>query len=167
MELQGRGNVAASNCSKVVNIVSRFLYGKDIPITELPCHQTVLNMCSESLFLSKTHAVDEIKNKEHFMYGTDEASKQKRKYIEMHIYLSDGGVVSCGFDEVACEDSDTLFEKSVTLLKDLSSETYIDSVHDGDNFSPEEYPQESGPHINPNLAKGVAQVLKIGLSEEN
>ena len=45
--------------------------------------------------------------------------------------------MSCGFDEVACEDSDTLFEKSVTLLKDLS-ETCIDSVHDGDNFSPEE-----------------------------
>ena len=40
----------------------------------------------------KTHIVNEIKNNEHFMYGTDEASKQKRKYIERHIYLSDGGV---------------------------------------------------------------------------
>ena len=87
MELQGRGNVAASNCSKVVNIVSRFLYGKEIPITDLPCHQKALNMCSESLFLSKTHIVDEIKNNEQFTYETDEASKQKQKYIERHIYL--------------------------------------------------------------------------------
>ena len=50
MELQGRGNVAASNCSKVVNIVYRYLYGKEIPLEDLPCHQTALNMCSESLF---------------------------------------------------------------------------------------------------------------------
>ena len=76
MEPQGKGNVAASNCFKVVNIVSHFLYGKEIPITDLPCHQTELNMCFESLFLSKTHVVDERKNIEHFMYGTDKASKQ-------------------------------------------------------------------------------------------
>ena len=51
MALQGEGNVAASNCSNVINIVSKYLYKNEIPMESLPCTQTVLNMSSEGHYL--------------------------------------------------------------------------------------------------------------------
>ena len=53
MALQGEANVAASNCSKVVNLISKYLYQKEIPLEKLPCIQTVLNMSAEGQYLSK------------------------------------------------------------------------------------------------------------------
>ena len=120
MALQGEANVSASNCSKVVNIVSKFLYNQEIPMEQLPSIQTALNMSVEGQYLSKYQTVERILSCQHFTLGTDATSRDKRHYVEQHIYLSDGAIMSLGFTEVASDNAETLLEKTVQLFQELS-----------------------------------------------
>ena len=124
MSLQGEANVSASNCSKVVNIISKYLYKKEIPLESLPSTQTALNMATEGQYLSKQHAVETILQCPHFMLGTDGTSRDKRQYIERHIQLSDGNVMSLGFTEVSSDNAQNLLEKTVELLQELTTIYY-------------------------------------------
>ncbi|KAK3739322.1 hypothetical protein RRG08_041643 [Elysia crispata] len=78
MSLQGEANVSASNCLKVVNIISKYLYKKEIPLESLPSTQTALNMATEGQYLSKQHAVETILQCPHFMLGTDEVKEKSQ-----------------------------------------------------------------------------------------
>ncbi|GFS24279.1 hypothetical protein ElyMa_003411500, partial [Elysia marginata] len=119
MALQGEANVAASNCSKVVNIVSKYLYKKEIPLDKLPCIQTILNMSAEGQYLSKHQTVEKILECPHFTLGSDATSREKKHYLEQHIVLSDGNVMSLGFSEIATDDAQTLLEKTLDLFNEL------------------------------------------------
>ena len=129
MALQGEGNVAASNCSNVINIVSKYLYKNEIPMESLPCTQTVLNMSSEGHYLSKKQTAESIVENAHFTFATDGTSREKRHFIERHIVLSNGKVMSLGFTEVVSDNADTLLEKTVELFKELS-EVYSEDVEE-------------------------------------
>ena len=128
MSLQGEADVAASKCSLVINIISKYLYENEIPMSDLPCTQSALNFSSEGLFLSMVQVAETIHKTEHFTLGTDETGRNKKRLLERHIYLSTGGSMSLGFTEIASENADTLLDVSISLLKDLC-ETYC-SVDD-------------------------------------
>ena len=79
---------------------------------------------------------------------------------------------TCDHSEAALSDDNEDDQNETQDAGPSTSQTQ--SQRDGDLDSDFSYFQEvagvqeeSGPDINPNLAKGVAQVLRIGLSEEN
>ena len=121
MSLQGEASVSASNCSKVINIVSKYLYRQEIPLESLPSIQTALNMATEGQYLSKQHVIESILHNPHFMLGTDGTSRDKRQFIEQHIVLSDGNTMSLGFTEVSSDNAQNLLEKTMDLLHELSN----------------------------------------------
>ncbi|XP_012946168.1 uncharacterized protein LOC101863077 [Aplysia californica] len=119
MALQGEAYVAASKCSTVVKIIAKHLFDTELSQKDLPCKQSALNMSNEGNFLSRSQVVEEIRANEHFTFATDETSRQKRRYLERHIVLSNSGMMSLGFQEVASETADTLLEKSICLINEL------------------------------------------------
>ena len=120
MTLQGETNLAAAHVSKVVMLVSKFLFNKDIPLSELPCPRTCLNFMQEAHHIAKQQVVEEISQSEHFTYCTDGTSRQKLHYMEHHAVLDNGSTLSIGFTEVPDDKSNTLLEKSIDLLDELS-----------------------------------------------
>ena len=95
----------------------------------LLCTQTVLNMSSEGHYLSKKQTAESIVENAHFTFATDGTSREKRHFIERHIVLSNGKVMSLGFIEVVSDNADTLLEKTVELFKELS-EVYSEDVEE-------------------------------------
>ena len=75
MTLQGETNIAAAHVSKVM-LVSKFLFNKDIPLSELPCPRTCLNFMQEAHHIAKQQVVEEISQSEHFTYCTDGTSRK-------------------------------------------------------------------------------------------
>ena len=120
MALQGEANVAASQASKVVQLVSKHLFKKDLSLDGPPCPRTCLNFMTEADHIAKQHIVSEIRDYKHFTYGTDGTSRSKKHYMERHIVLDNGSTLSVGFSEVADDRADTLLEKSLDIFDELS-----------------------------------------------
>ncbi|GFO48411.1 hypothetical protein PoB_007491600 [Plakobranchus ocellatus] len=59
MQLQGEANVAATNCSKVIEIVSNHVFGQKI--LDLPSTSCSLNIADEAHHVAKVKKGDEIK----------------------------------------------------------------------------------------------------------
>ncbi|GFR74623.1 hypothetical protein ElyMa_003897600 [Elysia marginata] len=55
----------------------------------------------------------------------------KRHYVEKHIVLSDGMIMSLGFQEVATENAETLLEKTIECIEELT-EIHCDGEADRD-----------------------------------
>lgn len=71
MALQGEANVAASQASKVVMLVAKHLFQKDLPLNKLPCPRTCLNFMEEANHIAKQHIVSQITGSKHFTYASD------------------------------------------------------------------------------------------------
>ena len=117
--LQGEGNVAASNCSSVVATVAKHMFNTNLNKEDLPCKTSALNFSNEASVIAHHQVVDEIKKCDHFMFASDATSRQKAHYLEQHIQLSNGKVLSLGFSEIASDDSDTLVERCSTMFTKL------------------------------------------------
>ena len=120
MSLQGEANVAASQASKVVRLVAKFLFNKGLPLRDLPCPRTCLNFMHEANHIAKQHVVSKIRKSAHFTYATDGTSRNKKHYMEHHIVLDGGSTLSVGFSEVPDDKSDTLLEKSLDLFEEIA-----------------------------------------------
>ena len=70
MDLQGEANVCSTNCSKVVQIVSKHIFGKRFELCDLPSSSTALNFADEAHFIGKQQIVEEVvdKTNEHITY---------------------------------------------------------------------------------------------------
>ncbi|GFN87124.1 hypothetical protein PoB_001363000 [Plakobranchus ocellatus] len=119
MALQGEANVAASNCTKVVQIVSQHMFNTNLASSDLPSCSAALNFADEAHHVSKYQIVDYIRKSNHFTLATDGTSRQKKHFIERHIILDDGTAMSVGFTEVASDDAQTLLEKTIDMFNDL------------------------------------------------
>ena len=69
----------------------------------------------EAHHTAKQQIVEKIKDAEHFTYGSDGTSRQKRH----HLILDSGGTLSIGFTEVPDDKADTLLKKSLDLIDEL------------------------------------------------
>ena len=116
MCLQGQANVAASNCSKVIQIVAKYMFDTDLASSELPSDSTALNFADEAHHEAKHQIVESISNSNYFTLATDGTSRQKKHFIERHIVLDNGKSMSIGFTETA---SQTLLEKTIDMFNDL------------------------------------------------
>ncbi|GFO41302.1 hypothetical protein PoB_006780700 [Plakobranchus ocellatus] len=127
--LQGEANVAATNCSKVVEIVAKHMFDTDLK-EQLPSATTSLNFASEAHIIAKHQVADEILNSSHFTFACDGTSRQKAHYIEQHIILSNGKSLSLGFSEIASDDSQTLLEQCIGIFQNISEIYCLDESSD-------------------------------------
>lgn len=133
MSLIGEANVAAQNCAKIIQIVSKHLFKTDIPLDKLPCPSTALNIASEAFHVSQHHVATKLKDCEHFTFASDGTSRDKKHYLERHVILNDKTEMSLGFTEIAVDDSVTLLEKTIEILDDLSDNLCKTSTEDVEN----------------------------------
>ena len=119
MSLQGETSIVPAQTSKAVQLVAKHLFDKDIPLQALPCRKTALNFMDEAHHIAKQQIVEKIQDAEHFTYGSDGTSRQKRHYMEHHLILDSGGTLSIGFTEVPDDKADTLLKKSLDLIDEL------------------------------------------------
>lgn len=131
MALQGQCNVAASSCSNVIQIVSRFIFGKHFDIKNLPSVSSALNFADEAHHVAKHHIAEKLLKSKHFTLGIDGTSRQKKHYVERHVVLDNKKVMSVGFIEVACDDAKTLLEQTVDMFEEISNlyATFHDSCN--------------------------------------
>ena len=125
--LQGEANVAATNCSKVVEIVSKHLFQTEFQ-ESLPSASTSLNFSNEAHIIAKQQVASEILSNHHFTFACDATSRQKAHYLEQHIVLSNGKTLSLGFSEIASDDSETLLEKCVGIFNDICKVYCLDET---------------------------------------
>ena len=71
--------MAASQASKMVRLVAKYLFNKDLPLRDLPCPRTCLNFMNEANHIAKQHVVSKIRKSAHFTYATDGTSRDKKK----------------------------------------------------------------------------------------
>lgn len=113
------------------------LFGKDL---SLPSASSSLNFANEAHIVAKDQIIDEVKKTDFFTYAHDGTSRQKAHFLEQHLQLSNGKILSLGFSEIAVDDSETLLlllEKcvSVSAFKDLYDIHSLDNEKmDENNF---------------------------------
>ena len=141
MSLIGEANVAAQNCAKIIQIVSKHLFKTDIPLDKLPCPSTALNIASEAFHVSQNHVATKLKECEHFTFASDGTSRDKKHYLERHVILNDKTEMSLGFTEIAVDDSVTLLEKTLEVLENLSDSLCKTSTEDVESNQKEKQEQ--------------------------
>ncbi|GFO41868.1 hypothetical protein PoB_006837300 [Plakobranchus ocellatus] len=119
MALQGEANVAAENTTKVVQIVARYLFNKEISGANLPA-PSALNFMNEAHILAK-QATESLLSSQHFTFATDGTSRQEQHYLEKHVHLDNGKFMFLGYSEIAADGDQTLLETSVAAFKNLST----------------------------------------------
>lgn len=148
MALQGEADVPASKCSKVVDIVSKHLHGKTLK--GLPCVSSILNMADEGHHIAKQQIADRMLSSKHITFSSDGTSRQKQHFMERHVILDDGSVLSLGFTEIAFDDAKSMLEQAVDILEELSE------VH----CSTTTLDEEEGKSYSEKIDEGLIEILK-------
>ena len=117
MALQGEADVTVTKCSKVAKIVSNLLHGKKVE--GLPCTSSVLNFADEGHYVAKFNIGEKLLDSEHFTFGSDATSRAKVHYMERHVTLDDGTILSLGFTEIASDDAKSMLEQAIDILEEI------------------------------------------------
>ncbi|XP_041362472.1 uncharacterized protein LOC121378388 [Gigantopelta aegis] len=129
IQLIGEASVPASRCASVIQCVSKCLFDRQIDIDKLLSERSTLRYADRGHVLAKYHIADSIMKSDRFDMHSDGTSRDHRKYIGSQATLSSGNIFSMGYTTVCTEDTKTLLDISVTLLKELA-DIYDD---DGDS----------------------------------
>lgn len=120
LQLQSEANVPSSQCSTVIQIVSKHVFDVDISTTDLPCTQTVINVADEGHVLTKYEAGEKMLQAENYTVHSDGTSRNGDKIVGHQVTLDNGTTLSLGFSTVATEDAQTLLDTAVQLLQEIS-----------------------------------------------
>ena len=110
--------VSAENCSRIIQIVAKYMFNTEISTDALPSERTVRRHADQGHFLAKLQ-VAEAAATHIFDLHADGTSRDKKKFVGMQITTSEGSL-SCGFKTVAAENASSLVETTLSLLQELS-----------------------------------------------
>lgn len=119
VQLQACG-VGAKNVPKVMQIVSNELFNSKIPDNKLPCQSSIINFVDEAHVIAKSHVSEELVSNAWDLHS-DATTREGRHILNVVATTSIGEQLSMGFTEVAREDSDTLLDVNITLLKEIAN----------------------------------------------
>ena len=109
--------VSAENCSRIIQIVDKYMFNTEISTDALPSERTVCCHADQGHFLAKQQ-VAEAAATHIFDLHADGTSRDKKKFVGMQITTSEGSL-SCGFKTVAAENASGLVETTLNLLQEL------------------------------------------------
>ena len=118
MDLQGEGNVSASKCGVVIKIVCERIFKKSFR-NDYPSTQTCINIADEGQ-VAALKQLGAILSNTPFTLHFDGTSRDGKKFVGSQASFKDGTSVSLGFHTVAQEDSDTMLDLAVGLLKEIA-----------------------------------------------
>ena len=127
MELSGELDVPTNKCSKVIQTVAKWVFGKTIKITDLPSTSTVGNMLDRAQCLSKFQVAEGIVDGEMWDLHSDGTTRDGKKFVGTQVILDTGRSLSTGFKPVAVEDSSTLLDNAIVMIEELCD------MYDADN----------------------------------
>ena len=131
LQLQGTANVPATQCAGVIQIVAKTLFGVDICQRDLPCTQTAVNIADEGLVLAHCQAAEKMLHATNITLHCDGTSRGGKKIVEEQVTPDCGTTLTLGLATVACEDSSTLLEVTISLLEEIC-DTYATSKPDAE-----------------------------------
>ena len=116
MELAGELEVSSSHVPKIIQCVSKWLFCKQVQLSDLPSASTVVNMVDRAHVLSKLQVTENLLQPQRWDLHTDGTSWDHKKVISKQITLDTGATLSTGFAPIAVEDSATLLDNVVAMI---------------------------------------------------
>ena len=114
--LQSEASVATGNAKKVIEIVANHIF--DYQFSEsLPCAQSCLNMNIEGLVISNFQVAERVLESNNVTLHLDGKSRDHKKVVCHQFTIDDGTTLYLDFTPVATEDSDTILDVTIALLK--------------------------------------------------
>ena len=120
MELVGECEVSSKRVGRVIQCVSKWLFGKKVSHKELPCSSTVLNYTDRAHVLGKYHIAEAATSTERFDLHTDGTSRDQKHFIGKQLTLDSGYTMSVGFTPVVVENATSLLDNVISMLDELS-----------------------------------------------
>lgn len=120
MNLIGECDVPSTKCGLVIQAVSKWIFEKDIPLTQLPSSNTCIEMADRAQVLSKYQVTERLTTTERWDLHTDGTSRDHKKIVGLQVNLDSGTTLSAGFSGVAVEDSSTLLDNAIAMLDELA-----------------------------------------------
>ena len=118
-ELSGEFDVPTNKCSKVIQAVAKWVFGKTINMTDLPSTSTVGNMLDRAQCLSKYQVAEGNGDSEMWDLHSDGTTRDGKKCVSTQIILDTGRSLSTRFKTVAVEDSSTLLDNAIAMIEEF------------------------------------------------
>jgi aubergine-like protein len=119
MELCGELDVPSSKVAPVICSVSKWIYNKIIPLTDLPASSTVINIMDRAQVLSRHQVAEEILASQNWDLHGDGTSRDGHKIVGQQVRVEIGKTLSTGFNFVAVENSVTLLDNAIAMMEEL------------------------------------------------
>ena len=107
MHLMGECDVPSTKFSNVIKAVSKWIFQKEVPLSQLPSSSTCVNMMDRAHVLSKYRVAETIQQSERIDLHSDGTSRDHKKIIGQQFNCGHG-ILSTGWSSVATEDATTL-----------------------------------------------------------
>ena len=120
MELIGEAEVPGTRCGRVMKIVVRHLFSQDMPLTEFPSERTALRMSDCAHALAKNQVGEALVHSKGYDLHSDGTDRDHNKVVGHQVTTKEQGTLSIGFVGVQTENTDTLLDVAVNLLKELA-----------------------------------------------
>ena len=120
MELIGEAEVPGTRCGRVMKIVVRHLFSQDMPLTEFPSERTALRMSDCGHALAKNQVGEALVHSKGYDLHSDGTDRDHNKVVGHQVTTKEQGTLGIGFVGVQTENTDTLLDVAVNLLKELA-----------------------------------------------
>ena len=97
MGLMGEYDVPSTKCATIIRHVSQCLHNKDIPLSELPCPNTCVNMLDRAQVLSKYQLTESMVTSKSWDMHYDGTTRDHNKILGHQVNLESGKTLSAGF----------------------------------------------------------------------
>ena len=102
MHLMGECDVPSTKCSNVIQAVSKWIFQKEVPLSQLPLSSTCVNMRDCAHVLSKYQVAETIQQSERIDLHSDGTSRDHKKIIGQQLNCGHG-ILSTGWSSVATQ----------------------------------------------------------------
>lgn len=120
MQFVGECDIPATKCAEVIQSVAKWIFDKDIHLSDLPSSSTAVNMMDRAQVLAKHQVAEEILGSSRWDLHSDGTSRDTKKFMGCQVTLDSGKSLSAGFTSIATEDSATVLDNAISMMHELS-----------------------------------------------
>ena len=120
MELVGELEVSTANASPVIACVAKWVFGKDVPLADLPKSSIATTMIDRAHVLAKIQVAEEMLNSQRWDLHSDGTTRDHNKILGHQITTDKGLSFSTGFCPLTSETSATLLDNAIAMIDELA-----------------------------------------------
>lgn len=119
IQMIGENEVPAARCGEVIQTVVKHLINVHVPDTDLPSLRSAIRFADRGHVISKLHVTETLLEADHYDLHSDGTSKCGKKYLSQQMTTLTVSMCT-GFTPVCTEDTATLLDTTLDLLRELS-----------------------------------------------